>query len=1018
MENKNDLMGSKWRKWDLHVHSKYSKESRAKLNIKEIFENAIKNNIEVLSITDHSNVDGLDKIWEIWENEKIEISGQIKKICDLVNFLPGIELKGSCGRNGVHFIAIFPKYYEGNRVDTTFLLTSFLAKVNCTKSNIEKVGKGDYARGLLEISVDLKEASKIVHELDGIIIVHNGRKDHSLDEQIAHAPGNADEYELLNTLGPEKNELMEKYIDVCEFPNFNDYHQKEAKFYLKEFKKPCVVFSDSHTQYPENNNFTWIKADPTFSGLKQIIYEPDCRIFLGEEPEIIRRVRDNKTKYIKSICINNKSGCKAKKGEWFQNVELLFNKELVAIIGNKGSGKSALSDVIGLLGNTHNAGENNSNLTFLNNSAKHKKFRQAGFADRFEAELFWEDGSNIKKSLDSDIDQTEAERVRYLPQNYFESITNDLEEEKFEKALRGVIFSHVSESDKQGRGTFDELERYRSLSIKKDLALLEIDIKGLSTEIVSLEKRKHKDNEKIVKNLLEGKKRELDEHEKNKPAEVKNPTKDESKDCTVEKEIQLETVRKLNADLDAINKKILESSLKKNALVLEKEDLQQILGDLKRFKKQIDEYKRDNRERCSKHGINIDEIIIADFVQAEIENKIGEKEKNIAIIESDLCATETSKVEPLASLEGMKVGQVKSLVVQKNELVERIEAIKNELSKPEKEYEEYIEKFRKWEALKKAIIGDEKTPATLEYYEKELEFIKARLPAYLSEKRGLLIKKASEIFRKKKEIILLYREFKSSIDKEIEKDGEFHEKFKMNIDVSFKLDKAFVSNFLNYINKNKKGTFYGKADSDKYIAKIFEGKDLSEENEIQNILENILEYLEQDQREGLSEKDKRRELTDQIDQLESFYEYVFCLDYLEPKYELRQDDKTLSELSPGEKGVLLLVFYLMIDKEDTPLIIDQPEDNLDNESVYRVLTHFIRFAKNRRQIIIVTHNPNLAIGADAEQIIRVNLNKQNDYVFTYEMGAIENPDVNKRVVDILEGTMPAFTKRRLKYMEK
>ena len=133
-------------------------------------------------------------------------------------------------------------------------------------------------------------------------------------------------------------------------------------------------------------------------------------------------------------------------------------------------------------------------------------------------------------------------------------------------------------------------------------------------------------------------------------------------------------------------------------------------------------------------------------------------------------------------------------------------------------------------------------------------------------------------------------------------------------------------------------------------------------------------------------------------------------------YELKLDGKILDELSPGEKGTLLLVFYLMIDKEDTPLIIDQPEDNLDNKSVFQVLTHFIKTAKKRRQIVIVTHNPNLAVGADAEQVIYVELDKKSGkHTFSFEAGSIESPAINRRLVEILEGTMPAFDKRKLRY---
>ena len=100
---------------------------------------------------------------------------------------------------------------------------------------------------------------------------------------------------------------------------------------------------------------TWIKADLTFEGLKQIIFEPRNRVFIGAEPEIERRVRENKTRYIKSLHINCVEGYrKDQHGMWFCDEKIVLGKELVAIIGNKGSGKSAVTDIIGLLGNSHN----------------------------------------------------------------------------------------------------------------------------------------------------------------------------------------------------------------------------------------------------------------------------------------------------------------------------------------------------------------------------------------------------------------------------------------------------------------------------------------------------------------------------------------------------------------------------------------------------------------------------------------------------------------------------------------
>jgi hypothetical protein len=72
---------------------------------------------------------------------------------------------------------------------------------------------------------------------------------------------------------------------------------------------------------------------------------------------------------------------------------------------------------------------------------------------------------------------------------------------------------------------------------------------------------------------------------------------------------------------------------------------------------------------------------------------------------------------------------------------------------------------------------------------------------------------------------------------------------------------------------------------------------------------------------------------------------IFGLSYLVPKYQLKWAGKNIDELSPGERGTLLLIFYLLIDRRDIPLIIDQPEDNLDNQTVYDMLVACLREAR-------------------------------------------------------------------------
>ena len=101
-------------------------------------------------------------------------------------------------------------------------------------------------------------------------------------------------------------------------------------------------------------------------------------------------------------------------------------------------------------------------------------------------------------------------------------------------------------------------------------------------------------------------------------------------------------------------------------------------------------------------------------------------------------------------------------------------------------------------------------------------------------------------------------------------------------------------------------------------------------------------------------------------------------------------------------------------KNNIPIIIDQPEDNLDNQSVYSKLVPCICEAKKKRQVIIVTHNPNIAIACDAEQIVYCHMDKTTHEI-KYKSGAIEESEIRKCVVDVLEGTYPAFDLRKKKY---
>jgi predicted ATP-dependent endonuclease of OLD family len=154
-------------------------------------------------------------------------------------------------------------------------------------------------------------------------------------------------------------------------------------------------------------------------------------------------------------------------------------------------------------------------------------------------------------------------------------------------------------------------------------------------------------------------------------------------------------------------------------------------------------------------------------------------------------------------------------------------------------------------------------------------------------------------------------------------------------------------------------------------------------------------------------------------------------DYFEITYDLKQGNDLLNHMSPGKKGIVLFQLFLEVSSSKVPILIDQPEDNLDNRTVYKTLNEFIKNKKIDRQIIMVSHNPNLVVSTDSENIIVAN---QNGLVvdsirFDYINGALEEtktkndtePNILKQqgirehVCEILEGGVEAFKKREEKY---
>lgn len=158
-------------------------------------------------------------------------------------------------------------------------------------------------------------------------------------------------------------------------------------------------------------------------------------------------------------------------------------------------------------------------------------------------------------------------------------------------------------------------------------------------------------------------------------------------------------------------------------------------------------------------------------------------------------------------------------------------------------------------------------------------------------------------------------------------------------------------------------------------------------------------------------------------------------DYFFDYWEITYKNDKLGEMSTGKASFVILMLIIGLSKSKAPILIDQPEDNLDNRSITADLVNYLRNKKLERQIIVVTHNANIVVNADAENVIVANQKGQNDdntsslFKFDYINGSIENTfdklseetdllksmGIRQHIADIVEGGKDAFIMREKKY---
>jgi len=878
--------GSEWRKWDLHFHtpSSYDYKDKSQTN-EQIIDKLIENGISVVAITDHHIID-INRIKEL-----------VRLADGRITILPGIEfLSDAKGKDPIHFIAIFP---ENEKCKIDFIWKQIESKTAISK--IEGAGKK-----VNEVYCDLLDTINLVKELGGIITIHAGDKTNSV-ENITHSLPHGE---------AQKTDIAHA-IDIYELGKEFD-QDGYKKFVFPSINKviPMIICSDNH----DIKNYTlkqncWIKAEPTFEGLKQIIYEPERVKIQEEKPEI-------KTAYevIKSIKIIDAKNV-------FTTEKIGFSSNLNSIIGGKSSGKSLL---LFLLAKTVLSPEKFEEIK------KYKNFVVYDNLEGIDCEVEWEDGQISKLSSNDN-----KRHIDYIPQMHLNNIAEDKEKNiTFKQTIDELLHKKL--------GYTIELHELRSKILEKN--------QTLSNEI-----DKYFDNEKELKRLES----ELSLLGDKKAIEA--------------------TIIMFNAELQQLKSKSNltpedELEIKKiNDLILEEEKKRTTLNnDIVLF------------EGTKKVFENLN-LRVNNFINEEFANVITTLENKILLenIKINLSKQLISTIDSFKSANPFDTETLSTNILQINEKIDKLKLL----------LEPYNEKFND----KKKFLDTQKKLAD---EEEKLKKISQKEMEILSQKSKLnlevFISKYDELFDSYNKIIELNEPYKL-IGKDLE----------LITEIKFDTEK-FYSNFSFFITKNQT------------LDKLFNATIYNNKNEFLYDSETHIEKIN-----GILLKLFEGTLSfNQSKTLKEMVTYLFD-DYFKVTYDLKQGYDRLEGMSPGKKGIILFQLFLEISSTKTPILIDQPEDNLDNRTVYNTLNDFIKNKKIDRQIIMVSHNSNLVVSTDSENIIVANQNgrEEGQVRFDYINGALENTfknqsvgtsvlksqGIREHVCELLEGGEIAFKKREQKY---
>ena len=1003
MQTKNNVLrGSEWRKWDLQIHTPASHLNNQfgsdwDVYVQGLFRAAIKKDLAVIGLTDYFTIDGFKivkqkylaapaKLAQLFTPQEVD---QIRRI----RVFPNVEfrLNKLVGSNRINCHVIFSDGVPIKDIEENFLhdLTftnqaqpqATAEKRKLKIQNLEEFGARltkehpSFADDGTALFVGMKNA--VVDDDEILKALQDSKfRDKFLfcvvaDEDLSKIKWDSQDHHVRKVLIQRSDALFTGSPATRNWalalpPQYTDGEDH----FISEFKtlKPCIHGSDSHgydeighpcAKRGKGNHscksdpakcdlrFCWIKADTTFEGLRQIIHEPADRIFVGPTaPDYHDRAR-----IIRSVTIGNSQG-------WFVEGEIPINPGLVSIIGQKGSGKSALADLIAFAAGSWDSEDDKSFLV-----------RSDGHLNGLEITLEWADGeTSFGKVGERSGNQ---QQVKYLSQNYVDRIcSRDGVTKELVREIETVIFNYLDPTETLNASSFDKLRALKTEGIRKEGERLHSEVQTIIRE------------ECAVRDLV-GKLPEKRARVKTLTIECDGLAKQLSPPATKEEAKVIE---------DLQSKRLALAKAQQSAAT-EKQTLQRVADVRTRvaaFRAQMDRFYREMEPTLKELGIpDAERTSFRPIFRGDVEAPLAARTQAIN--------------QRIAAFEGgdpPRDGTIKKLNRE-------IEA----LTKHETADKARQERTKQIQTRIAAINTD------LERLEAEIKTIdteeRSRLANIQAQRLDTYVAFFENLKAEQAAMKALYEPIRDRLSEQALLEGkelEFAIRWAANLPEWLERGSALFDQrrTLPY------GTFEKLGQAARRI--LLPAWSSGDPERIRTALDTFMsEFRNRD----LPWKDYVRNGVTLQDILMWLYE----VDHIGLEYGLKFNGADLESLSPGTKGIVLLILYLGMDINDTrPLIVDQPDENLDNKSIYNLLRPYFRTAKGRRQIIVITHNPNLVVNSNSEQVIVASAEKQENGfpLISYSGGALENnypPDIGTRqqVCKILEGGDVAFQKRERRY---